>query len=83
MKWDWKKFLRAAILRAIRTFAQTLASVITVGAMWSEVQWLPALSAAGVASVYSILMSIATGLPEVEPEPERIEPPDDDWDEEE
>ena len=66
MKWDWKDFLLKALIRAIRTFAQTFASMITVGALWTEVQWIPALSVAGVASVYSILMSISTGLPEVE-----------------
>lgn len=69
MKWDWKDFLKKALIRAIRTFAQTFAAAITVGSLWSEVQWLPALSAAGVASVYSILMSLATGLPEVDKPP--------------
>ena len=64
--WDWKDFLVKALIRAVRTFAQTFASAITIGALWTEVQWIPALSVAGVAAVYSILMSIATGLPEVE-----------------
>ena len=69
MNWDWKDFLIKALIRAVRTFAQTFAAAITVGSLWSEVQWLPALSAAGVAFVYSILMSLATGLPEVEKKP--------------
>ena len=73
MKWDWKDFLLKALIRAIRTFAQTFASMITVGALWTEVQWIHALSVAGVAFVYSILMSLATGLPEVDP---KVEPPD-------
>ena len=73
MKWDWKKFLIAALIRGIRTFAQTFAAGITVGALWTEIQWIPALSAAGVAFVYSILMSIVTGLPETEGEKK---PPD-------
>ncbi len=68
MKWDWKKFLIAALVRAVRTFAQTFAAGMTVGALWTEIQWIPVLSAAGVAFVYSILTSIATGLPEVETE---------------
>ena len=76
MKWDWKDFLIKALIRAIRTFAQTLAAAITVGALWTEVQWIPAVSAAGVAFVYSILTSIATGLPECEKKPEETEPPD-------
>ena len=74
MKWDWKEFLKRALIRAIRTFAQTFAAGMTIGALWTEIQWTTALSAAGVASVYSILMSIATGLPEVDKEPE-TQPP--------
>ena len=76
MNWNWKDFLIKALIRAIRTFAQTFAAALTVGALWTEVQWIPALSAAGVAFVYSILMSLATGLPEVDKEPVQIEPPD-------
>ena len=67
--WNWKEFLVKAQIRALRTFAQTFAGAITVGMIWTEVQWLPALSAAGVAFVYSILMSLATGLPEVDKNP--------------
>ena len=70
MKWDWKDFLLKALIRAIRTFAQTFAGSITVGLLWTEVQWLPALSVSGVAFVYSLVMSLATGLPEVEKLPE-------------
>lgn len=76
MKWDWKDFLIKALIRAVRTFAQTFAAALTVGALWTEVQWIPALSAAGVAFVYSILTSIATGLPECETKPIETEPPD-------
>ena len=75
-QWNWKEFLFKAFIRGLRTFAQTFAAALTVGALWTEVQWIPALSAAGVAFVYSILMSIATGLPEVDKEPIQIEPPD-------
>lgn len=66
MKWDWKKFLIAALIRALRTFAQTFASMIAVGAAFSEVDWLRALSVSGVAFVLSMLTSLATGLPEVQ-----------------
>lgn len=76
MKWNWKEFLIAALIRAVRTFAQTFAAAISVGALWSEVQWLHALSAAGVAFVFSILTSLATGLPEVQKEPIEMDPPD-------
>ena len=63
---DWKKFLVAALIRAVRTFAQTFVSMIGVGAAFSEVDWLRALFVSGVAFVLSILTSLATGLPEVE-----------------
>ena len=69
MKWNWKEFLVAALIRAVRTFAQTFASMIAVGAAFSEVEWLRALSVAGVAFVLSILTSLATGLPEVNEKP--------------
>ncbi len=72
--WNWKEFLVKALIRALRTFAQTFAGAITVGMMWSEVQWLHALSVAGVAFLYSVVMSVATGLPEVDKNPP-IEPP--------
>ena len=66
---DWKKFLIAALIRAVRTFAQTFISLVAVGAAFSEVDWLRALSVSGVAFVLSILTSLATGLPEVEMKP--------------
>ena len=76
MKWDWKKWAVAALIRAIRTFAQAFASCIAVGAAVEEVQWLRALSVSGVAFVLSILTSL-TGLPEVEQAPAEEIPPDD------
>ena len=76
MRWDWKKFLIAAGIRAARTFAQTFVGFIAVGAALEEVQWLRALSVSGAACVLSILTSLATGLPEVDKEP-----PDEDFEE--
>ena len=76
MKWNWKEWLKAALIRAVRTFAQTFVGFIAVGAALEEVQWLRALSVSGAASVLSILTSIATGLPEVEQVPGQNEPPD-------
>lgn len=70
MKWDWKEFLKAMLIRAVRTFAQTAVSMITVGAMFSEVDWIKTLSVSGVAFVASCLTSMATGLPEVPPDEE-------------
>ena len=73
MKRDWKKWAIAALIRAVKTFAQTAVSMIAVGAAFSEIDWLRALSVSGVAFVLSILTSLA-GLPEV-PEAEKV-PPD-------
>lgn len=64
MKWNWKKWAVAAGIRAVKTFAQTFASMIAVGAAFSEIDWLRALSVSGVAFVLSMLTSLA-GLPEV------------------
>jgi len=69
MKWNWKDFWEKALIRALRTFAQTFVSMIGVGAAFNEVDWLRALSVSGVAFVLSILTSLATGLPEVEKKP--------------
>ena len=60
-----KKWLRAAGIRAIKTFAQTAAGSIAVGAAISEVQWGYVFSVAAVAAVLSLLTSVA-GLPELE-----------------
>ncbi|MBQ9211265.1 MAG: hypothetical protein IJ153_06130 [Clostridia bacterium] len=69
--WNWKEWTKAAIIRALKTFAQTAAASITVGAAAEEVQWLRILSVSGVAFVLSLLTSLG-GLPEVR----RTEPPD-------
>ena len=76
MKWNWKEWAKAALIRALRTFAQTFVGFIAVGAALEEIQWLRALSVSGAAAVLSILTSLATGLPEVD-KTEKIEPPDD------
>ena len=68
MKWSWKEWLKYALIRAVKTFAQTFAGCIAVGAAMEEVQWLRALSVSGVAFVLSLLTSLA-GLPEVEKQP--------------
>ena len=71
MKWDWKEWAMAALIRAIKTFAQTFVGCIAVGAAVDEVQWLRALSVSFVAFVLSIMTSLA-GWPEVK----KKEPPD-------
>lgn len=66
MKKDWKKFVIAALIRAIRTFAQTAIATIGTTALFSEVNWGIVFSTSGLAAMLSILTSIATGLPEVD-----------------
>jgi len=65
MNWNWREWLKAAGIRAVKTFAQTMIGTIAVGAAFNEVDWLRALSVSGVACVLSLLTSLA-GLPEVE-----------------
>lgn len=61
-----KEFAIKAIIRAVYTFAETALSMITVGQAFVEISWMHILSVSGVAAVYSLLKSIAVGLPEVE-----------------
>ena len=62
---NFKNWIKAAGIRAIRTFFQTFASLMTVGAVLSEIDWVYVASASAVAGIYSIATSIA-GLPELE-----------------
>lgn len=59
-----KKWLKAAGIRAIKTFAQTFVSFITVGAALSEISWGYIASVSAVAGIFSLATSLA-GLPEV------------------
>lgn len=64
---DTKKWIKAAAVRAVKTFAQSMASMITVGAAVNELNWGYIASVAAVSAVYSVLTSVA-GIPEVEEE---------------
>ena len=59
-----RKFWKTAAERALRTLAQVLLSLIVVGETgFMDVDWIQALSVAGLAALASILMSIvATGI---------------------
>ena len=59
-----KKWIRAALIRAVKTFAHTAGSLITVGEIVSNTDWEIVISSGAVAFIYSLLMSLA-GLPEV------------------
>ncbi len=63
-------FVKAALVRALRTVAQTAVATIGTSAVLSAVDWKMVASASVLAGILSILTSIATGLPEVEDKPE-------------
>ena len=58
------KWFKAASVRAHKTVAQTMMSMLTVGQAFVEINWINILSVSAVAGVISLLTSIA-GLPEV------------------
>ena len=60
------EFVKAALIRALRTVAQTAVATIGTSAVLSAVDWKAVASASVLAGILSILTSIATGLPEVE-----------------
>lgn len=61
----WSKWFKAAGIRAVKTFAQTLSATISTAVVLGDVNWSMALSAATLAGLLSLIMSFATGLPEV------------------
>lgn len=62
---DFKKWLRAAGIRAVKTIAQTAVATIGTSAVLDDVNWWVVLSASILAGILSMLTSVA-GLPEVE-----------------
>lgn len=64
MKRDWKAWAKAALVRAIKTVAQTAAAAISVSATFATVDWLEVAGTALLAGILSMLTSVA-GLPEL------------------
>lgn len=62
-----KEWVKAALIRAAKTFAQAAIGLIPVAAMLSGVDWLTVIGTAALAAVLSIFTSLA-GLPEVDGE---------------
>ena len=63
---DWKKWAYAALIRAIRTFAEAMIAYIGTWALvLNDVNWVAALSAGGMGFIMAWLLAL-TGLPEVE-----------------
>lgn len=64
---DWKKWLKAASVRAIKTIAQTAVATIGTCAALNDVDWKLVVSASILSGILSMLTSLA-GLPEVKEE---------------
>lgn len=73
------EFLKATIIRAVRTMAQTMIATIGSAAVLSEVNWPVVYSASVLAGILSILMSISSGLPEAELAEDLKDDDDDIW----
>lgn len=59
-------FIKASLIRCIRTICQTAVAVIGTAFVLADVNWWAVVSASLLAGILSILTSVATGLPEVE-----------------
>ena len=62
---NFKKWVKCAGIRAIKTGAQTAVGSMGASVIFSEVDWKVVVSSAFLAGVVSLLTSIA-GLPEVD-----------------
>lgn len=62
---DWRQWIKAAGVRAIKTVAQTAVATIGTTAVMREVDWLMVGSASLLSGILSLLTSLA-GLPEIQ-----------------
>lgn len=61
-----RAFWKAALIRALRTVAQTAVAALATATVLSDVNWAAVGSAALLAGILSLCTSVATGLPEVD-----------------
>lgn len=67
---NFKEWIKAALVRAVRTFAEAMIAYIGTGALiLNDVNWIAALSAGALGFIMAILLALA-GLPEVDKPPE-------------
>lgn len=64
-KTNFKQWIKAAGIRAVKTVAQTAVATIGTSAVIGDVNWVMVVSASALAGVLSLLTSVA-GLPEVD-----------------
>ena len=60
------EFVKATIIRAVRTICQTAVATIGSAAVIADVHWGIVVSASLLAGLLSVLTSIARGLPEAD-----------------
>ena len=65
LRYNFKDWIKAAGVRAIKTVAQTAVATIGTAAVMGNVDWVMVASASALAGIVSLLTSVA-GLPELD-----------------
>ena len=65
LKYEFKDWIKASGMRAIKTVAQTAVATIGTATIMGNVDWVMVVSASALAGILSVLTSVA-GLPELD-----------------